>query len=135
MRLTITILLGLAVILFFIGQNLLFAHHSFAAEFDAAKPVTLTGTVTKVEWTNPHTWFYLDVKDETTGEVRSWGLEMGSPNALSNLGWTRNTLKVGDRVTVNGYLAKSGKPRANARSVKVSDGRDLLAASSAGESK
>jgi hypothetical protein len=134
MRFTLIILLVAAAMMFFLGQNLL-AHHSFSAEFDSTKPVTLTGIVTKVEWTNPHTWFYIDVKDESGGETRNWGLEMGSPNALVKLGWTRNTLKTGDTVTVNGFLAKSGKPKANAKSVKLSDGRDLLAASSVGESK
>lgn len=134
MRLTLIILLAAAAIMLFLGESLL-AHHSFAAEFDSARPVTLTGIVTKVEWTNPHTWFYIDVQDEKTGATKRWGLEMGSPNALTKLGWTRTTLKTGDSVTVDGYLAKSGQPKANAKSVKLSDGRDLLAASSAGESK
>lgn len=83
------------------------AHHSFAAEFDADKPVKVTGVITKVEWTNPHTWFYVDVKDET-GKVTNWGLELGSPNLMLRAGWTRNSLKVGDGVTVEGSRARDG---------------------------
>ena len=79
------------------------AHHSFAAEFDADKPITLTGIVTKVEWTNPHVWFYINVKDEKTGEVTNWGAEMGPPHGLQRRGWRQNTLKIGDAVTVAGF--------------------------------
>src|SRR5713226_3678563 len=81
-----------------------FAHHSFAAEYDANKPITLTGTVTKVEWMNPHARFYVDVKDEN-GKVTNWEFELGSPNGLLRRGWTRNSLKPGDTITVSGYLA------------------------------
>ena len=105
------------------------AHHSFAAEFDVQKPVTLTGTVARVAWTNPHAHFYLDVKDEA-GKVTAWDLEMGSPNALMRRGWSRRSLNAGDKVTVDGYLAKDGSPLANARSVTLSDGRKLFAGSS-----
>jgi hypothetical protein len=109
----------------------LFAHHSFAAEFDGTKQVNLTGVVTKVEWMNPHTYFYVDVKDPQTGKVENWACEMGSPNGLTRQGWTRNTLRVGMVVTMEGTRAKDGSNRANARNVLV-DGKKLGAASSEG---
>ena len=107
------------------------AHHSFAAEFDASKPFKLTGVVTKVEWQNPHTIFYLDITDEQTKKVTNWSFEMGSPNGLMRNGWTRNTLKVGDVVTVEGSLARDGSPYGNAQAVVLaSTGKRLFAASS-----
>src|SRR5882672_1893801 len=107
------------------------AHHSFAAEFDASKPFKLTGVVTKVEWQNPHTIFYLDITDERTKKVTNWSFEMGSPNGLMRNGWTRNTLKIGDVVMVEGSLARGGKPYGNARAVVLdSTGKRLFAASS-----
>jgi len=105
------------------------AHHSFAAEFDASRPVQLKGTVTKIEWMNPHAYFYIDVKD-AAGKVTSWGLEMGSPNGLMRQGWTRNSMKVGDEIVVEGSRAKDGSDIANARSVVLGSGERLFAASS-----
>jgi hypothetical protein len=107
------------------------AHHSFSAEFDAAKPFKLTGVVTKIEWQNPHTFFYLDITDDQTKKVTNWAFEMGSPNGLMRNGWTRNTLKVGDLVTVEGSLARDGSSYGNARAVILtSTGKRLFAASS-----
>jgi len=110
------------------------AHHSFAAEYDSAKPITLTGTVTKVEWMNPHARFYIDVKDEK-GEMNNWELELGSTNGLMRQGWTRNSLKKGDQVTISGSLAKDGSKLANARTVKLADGRQVFAGSSETDEK
>lgn len=106
-----------------------FAHHSFAAEYDAKKPVTLTGVVTKVQWTNPHARFDISVKDESGG-MTTWEFELGSPNGLMRRGWSRSSLKPGDTVTVTGYLAKDGSKLANARSVSLADGRKIFAGSS-----
>jgi hypothetical protein len=111
----------------------LVAHHSFSAEFDDKKPFDLTGSVTKIDWMNPHVWFYIDVKDPA-GAVTNWGLEMGSPNGLMRNGWTRNSMKVGDTVSVEGSLARDGSKRGNARSVLLtSTGKRLFAASSQGQ--
>jgi hypothetical protein len=109
------------------------AHHSFSAEYDAKKPVTLTGTVSNVEWMNPHVYFYLDVTGED-GKVANWAFEMGPPNGLQRSGWTRNTIKIGDELTVNGTLAKDGSKQVNARTVTItSTGKQLGAASSEGK--
>ncbi len=108
------------------------AHHSFAAEYDAEKMVTLKGTVTKIEWMNPHSRFYVNVKDEK-GAVTNWNLELASPNALLRQGWTRRSLNVGDEVTVQGSAAKDGSTMANARVVTLADGRRVFAASSGGD--
>src|SRR5690606_23196390 len=107
------------------------AHHSFPAQYDAEKPVTLTGTVTRVEWTNPHIFIYIDVPDEETGEVVNWALEMGGPNTLLRLGWKRDSLKNGDVITVEGSLARDGSPLANATSIVLAEtGQKMLAGSS-----
>ncbi|MEO6080753.1 MAG: DUF6152 family protein [Steroidobacteraceae bacterium] len=108
------------------------AHHSFAAEYDANKPVTLKGIVTKVEWTNPHARFYIDVKD-AQGQVVHWNLELGSPNVLTRSGWTRKALSVGDQVTVEGAAARDGAKMASARVVTLGDGRRVFGGSSGGD--
>ena len=105
------------------------AHHSFAAEYDSTKPLTLKGAVTKLEWTNPHARFFIDVKDEQ-GATANWEFELGSPNGLMRRGWTRNSLKVGDSVVVEGYRAKDGSKLVNARQVTLADGRKIFAGSS-----
>ena len=101
------------------GTASMAAHHSFTAEFDGNKRVNLTGIVTKVEWTNPHVWFYINVKDPASGEVTNWGAEMGPPHGLQRNGWRRETLKIGEEVSVAGSLAKNGSKRLNARSVTM----------------
>ncbi len=119
-----------AIVGVLLGTGSLIAHHSFAAEFDAGKPLTLKGVVTKIEWQNPHTYFYMDVT-ASEGKVVNWGMEMGSPNGLMRQGWTRNTLKVGDVVTVEGSAAKDGTNVGNARVVVLdATGQRLFAASS-----
>ena len=111
----------------------LMAHHSFAAEYDASKSANLTGKVTKVEWTNPHAFFYIDVKDDKTGQISNWSIELGSPNSLMRLGWTRTSMKIDDVVTVQGSLAKDGSKLVNARNVVLtSNGKKLLTGSSEG---
>ena len=105
-----------------------FAHHSFSAEFDVKQPVTLKGTVTKVEWTNPHVWIYLDVTD-AQGAVQHWQCENGAPNALSRMGWTRHSLNVGDQVTIEGFRAKNDERTANARQIILPDGRKVFSGS------
>ena len=110
----------------------LFAHHSFAAEYDSKKPVEFKGIVTKLEWINPHAWIHIDVKDES-GKVIRWACELGSPNLLMRNGWRRDSLKAGDEVVVNGSAAKDGSHIANARTVKMADGRRIFNAGSSGE--
>jgi hypothetical protein len=108
------------------------AHHSFESEFDMKRPIRLTGTVTKVEWLNPHARFYIDVKEDG-GKLATWELELGSPNGLMRQGWTRNTLKVGDVVVVSGFIARDGSRLASARSASLADGRPVFSKGS-GES-
>jgi uncharacterized protein DUF6152 len=107
------------------------AHHSFAAEFDASKAVRITGTLTKVEWTNPHIYFYLDAKDEQGNPVR-WTCESGAPGALSRRGFKRGDLKLGDTIVVDGYRAKNGANLVDARRVTLADGR-IVSGASAGD--
>jgi hypothetical protein len=130
MRAGLCALIALASIL--ASSGMLVAHHSFAAQYDANKPVTLKGTVSKVEWTNPHARFYVDVRDEN-GVLTNWNLELASPNVLVRNGWTRKSLSVGDEVVVEGSLAKDGSKMANARVVLLADGRRVFAGSSGGD--
>jgi hypothetical protein len=125
---------GLVVLSFALaGAASVAAHHAFDTEFDAKKPVTLRGIVTKVEWTNPHVWFYLNVKNEQ-GEVENWGFEMGGPGTLTKEGWQRTTMKIGDELIVDGFLARNGSKNVNSKNVTLAKtGQKLGAASSAGQ--
>ena len=123
-----TTLIVLATSISLLAARSVLAHHSFSAEFDENRQVTLTGVVTKVEWMNPHAHFTVEVKDDS-GSMLSWDFETGSPNALSRRGWTRNSLKLGDIVTVQGLRAKDGSKIASARSVTLADGRKIFAGS------
>ena len=105
------------------------AHHSFAAEYDANRPLTVTGTVTKLEWTNPHARVYIDAKDEN-GKIVHWDFELGPPNGLMRRGWTRTSLKPGHVVTITGFHSKTEPYIANARTVSLADGRQVFAGSS-----
>jgi Family of unknown function (DUF6152) len=107
-------------------------HHSFAAEFDSNKPVELKGTVTKLDWVNPHAWIFLDVKDGNGNNV-NWACELGSPNILLRNGWKRDSLKAGDVVVINGSAAKDGSHVANARTVRMEDGKRIFNAGSSGD--
>jgi len=109
-----------------------FAHHSFAAEYDSKKPVELTGTLIELEWVNPHAWIHMEVKDEK-GVAAKWDCELGSPNLLMRNGWRRDSLKPGDTIVVSGARAKDGANMANARTVKMGDGRRVFNAGSSGE--
>jgi Family of unknown function (DUF6152) len=124
----IAVLTGAALILL-TGSAI--AHHSFAAQYDINQPVELTGAVTKIEWNNPHVYFYIDVLDEETGRIENWAWEMGAPAVIQRSGWTRNSMRIGDLVEVEGSRAKNGDPHGNARSVVlVRTGQRLGAGSS-----
>jgi len=135
MRYTKTLFLAAAIALI-VAAIPAVAHHSFAAEYDSSKPITLTGKVTKVEWQNPHAFFYIDVKDAKTNETANWSVELGSPNSLMRLGWTRTSMKLEDMVTVQGSLAKDGSRLVNARNVTLAGTtQKLLTGSSEGDGK
>jgi hypothetical protein len=119
---------AVAIIASFAASGPIFAHHSFSLEFDANKQVTFKGVVTKVEWMSPHVYFYLDVKEGPSKAV-NWVFESAGPNALARRGWNRNSLKIGDRITVVGYRAKDDVNVASAREVMLADGRRVVAAS------
>jgi len=124
----VSMIFGLCVIF---APTYAFSHHSFAAEFDGSKPVTLTGTVTKIQWMNPHAYLYVDVADEQTGDVTNWAIELGSPNGLKRNGWQRTSVKPGDVLTIEGTLGRFKENLANARTaILASTGERLGAASS-----
>jgi hypothetical protein len=114
-----TVAAGMLVLGTAMGTTSVQAHHSFAAEFDANKTIQITGIVTKVEWTNPHVWIYFNVRGED-GKMANWGVELGPPHLLQRRGWRRDTLQVGTSIDVDGFLARNGSARVNARTVTVS---------------
>jgi len=128
-----TVLAALIAVLILLPISLA-AHHAFAAEFDRAKTVKVQGAVVKLEWTNPHIWIYVDAKDEK-GAIVHWQCEGGSPNTLTRQGWTEESLKQGDQVTIDGYRAKDGSNTCNSSSVTLADGKKLFAGSSAESSR
>ena len=126
MRMKLAIAMASIGLLLSAGQ--LVAHHAFTAEFDADRPVELKGTVSKMEWINPHSWLHIDVKDDS-GEVVTWAVELGAPNAMLRRGWNKNSIPIGTLVTVYGWQAKNRQPLANARDIVLPDGRKLFASS------
>lgn len=129
MRTTLYVAFGVVTAVFMGAGASLRAHHAFAAEFDSTKPVSFTGTITRMEWTNPHVWLHLDVKGKD-GKVEGWAFEAGTPNVLFRRGVTKDSVKVGMTVTVDGYQAKDGSHRANGRDLKLADGRTMFLGSS-----
>ncbi len=131
-RCTLKLVAGVAALL---AVTPISAHHSFAAEFDQNKTVTLRGAVTKLEWANPHIWLYIEVKLDVKGDQAPvhWQCEGGAPNNLTRNGWSKDSLKPGDQVVIDGYLAKDGSKTCNMRSVKFPDGRSVFAGTSAPE--
>jgi hypothetical protein len=129
MRTTFVSLVAGAALLVAVAAVPALAHHSFAAEFDAKKPVKLQGTVTKMEWINPHSWIHIDVK-KADGSVEKWMVEGGAPNALLRRGWNKNSLPAGTEIVVEGFQAKDGALRANGRDITFPDGRKLFVGSS-----
>jgi hypothetical protein len=122
-----------AVLLLSVGTAIQ-AHHSFAAQYDNNKPTNMTGALTKLEWTNPHVYIYIDVTDAATKKVTNWAFEMGPPHMLQRSGWKKNSLKIGEVLVVDGWLARDGSNSANARRVlRKSTGEVMGAASSAGQ--
>ena len=121
-------LLGVVVALFVAGHSL-HAHHSFAAEYDGTKPVKVTGTVKRVEWANPHIWFYVEGTDEVTGRTAVWGFSAAPPGMLARRGITKDVLKIGDTIKVEGFLAKDGSANASGGRVTFADGRQVFTAS------
>ena len=111
------------------APHVTFAHHAFSAEFDQAKPVKVSGEISRLEWTNPHAWLFIDSKG-ADGKMVTWRFEMGAPNALLRAGWSKSDIKPGTQVTVSGFLARAGGSVGNAYQVRLPDGRDLFAASS-----
>jgi len=105
------------------------AHHAFTAEFDANQPIVLKGVVSKAEWVNPHSWVYIDVKDDS-GKTTTWAIECGAPNALLRRGWNKNSLPIGSEIVVDGYRAKNGSSTANAKDITFPDGKKLFMGSS-----
>ena len=106
-----------------------YGHHPFSAEYDANKPVSMMGTVTKVDWENPHAHIYMDVKGDN-GETAHWTMELANPQKLTNLGWKKDTVKMGDQITITGWQARDGSNRANVNTVTLADGKKMAAGSS-----